>query len=497
MVDGAAPRYAGDRHLVVLAPTEPLWGSTNLSALAEGTLRSALPPIAHPTISSILKQYNATIAPLFAAAPRTGTIGVELRAHVAAPAPSSPGIVRLYHRVIAEDRKLDEIASALRAVPTVEAAYVKPRAEPPINRMQPSAAAPAPPVQSPDFSGRQIHLGPAPSGVDAQYAWAQPGGTGAGVNIIDVEGEWRLSHEDLQHNIRGLLGGTPPNDADWRNHGTAVVGVCAADRNGFGVTGICPDATIGMVSIFGSADRTSSTAIREAANLLSAGDILLIELHYPGPKNNYQNRDDQDGYIAVEWWPDDFDAIAYAVSRGVIVVEAAGNGAQNLDDALYETPDPGFPSDWKNPFRRANRDSGAILVGAGAPPPGTHNRNLYGPDRSRLDFSNFGSAVDVQGWGREVTSCGYGDLQGGSEDRWYTDEFAGTSSASPVVVGVIACTQGFVRAGGVALLTPARTRSLLRATGSPQQDGLSGPATQRIGNRPDLRALLAAATSTS
>lgn len=495
MANEAAPRYAGDRYLLVLAPTESLWGKANISALESGAVRSALPPMVHPTISSILKQHNATITPLFAPAPKAGLIGLELRANVAAPMPGLPGAMRLYHRVIAEDRELDEIAGALRSVPAVEAAYVKPRAEPPINRMQPRVAAPAPPVQSPDFSGRQIHLGPAPAGVDAHYAWTLTGGAGAGVNIVDVEGEWRFSHEDLKLNNRGLLGGTSPNDIGWRNHGTAVVGVCTANRNSFGVTGICPDAKIGMVSIFGSTDRTSSTAIREAANLLSAGDILLIELHYPGPKNNYENRDDQDGYIAVEWWPDDFDAIAYAVGRGIIVVEAAGNGAQDLDDALYETPDPGFQSDWKNPFRRTNRDSGAILVGAGAPPPGTHNRDIYGPDRSRLDFSNYGSAVDVQGWGREVTTCSYGDLQSGSEDRWYTDEFAGTSSASPTVVGVIACMQGFLRASNLALLTPARARSLLRSTGSPQQDAPGRPATQRIGNRPDLRALTGAVTT--
>jgi Subtilase family len=493
MPDEAAPPYAGERQLMVLAPVESLWGGANISTLAIGADRGVLPPMAQPTISSILKRYNATITPLFAPAPKERPIGPELRAHVATAIPGSTDMTQLYHRVIAKDSELDEIANALRSAPTVKAAYVKPRAEPAINRMQPSAAAPAPPAaQTPDFSSRQIHLGPAPAGIDAYYAWTLPGGAGAGVNIIDVEGEWRFDHEDLKLNSRGLLGGTPPNDIGWRNHGTAVVGVCTGNRNSFGVTGICHKGTVGMVSIFGAANRTSSTAIREAANLLSAGDILLIELHYPGPKNNFQNRNDQDGYIAVEWWPDEFDAIVYAVGRGIIVVEAAGNGAQDLDDALYETPDPGFQNGWKNPFRRANRDSGAILVGAGAPPPGTHNRNLYGPDRSRLDFSNFGSAVDVQGWGREVTTCGYGDLQSGSEDRWYTDEFAGTSSASPTVVGAIACLQGFLRASSAALLTPAGARSLLRSTGSPQQDAPGRPATQRIGNRPDLRALLGA-----
>lgn len=399
----------------------------------------------------------------------------------------------MYHRVTAKEDVLTQIAKELRSTQAVEAAYVKPAPEPAINRMAPRASPPGPPMPSPDFTGRQDYLNAAPIGVDARFAWGRTGGRGAGVTIVDVEGEWRLTHEDLLANNNGLLGGTVPGDQGWRNHGTAVVGVCIGTRNALGVTGICADAKVGMISIFGAPNRTSSTAIREAADKLGPGDILLIELHQPGPRNSFEERDDQDGYIAVEWWPDDFDAIQYAIGRGVIVVEAAGNGAQDLDDAIYETPAEGFPAEWQNPFRRSNRDSGAVLVGAAAPPPGTHGRNLYGPDRSRLDFSNYGSAVDAQGWGREVTTCGYGDLQGGGEDRWYTDEFAGTSSASPIVVGTLACVQGVCRANSAALLTPATARALLRATGSPQQDAPGRPATQRIGNRPDLQAMIARA----
>jgi hypothetical protein len=41
-------------------------------------------------------------------------------------------------------------------------------------------------------------------------------------------------------------------------------------------------------------------------------------------------------------------------------------------------------------------------------------------------------------------------------------------------------------------MTPATARAWLRATGSPQQDEPGRPATQRIGNRPDLRALIQA-----
>ena len=180
-----------------------------------------------------------------------------------------------------------------------------------------------------------------------------------------------------------------------------------------------------------------------------------------------------------------------------MVVEAGGNGAEDLNDPLYDTPQEGFPDDWKNPFKRSNRDSGAIVVGAGAPPSGTHGQN-HGPDRSRLDFSNFGDIIDTQGWGREVTTCGYGDLQGGSnEDVWYTDEFSGTSSASPIVVGVIGCVQGILRDRKATVLTPQQLRQRLRSTGSPQTDAPGRPKSQRIGNRPDLQQLVPPAPTAS
>ena len=159
---------------------------------------------------------------------------------------------------------------------------------------------------------------------------------------------------------------------------------------------------------------------------------------------------------------------------------------RNLDDAIYDNPaqyfDPNqqFPAGWTNPFRRGGQDSGAVVVGAGAPPPGTHGRNVYGPDRSRLDFSNYGALVDAQGWGREVTTTGYGDLQGGlNKSSWYTDQFAGTSSASPMVVGVLACLQGTLRASGMAPLKPLQARTLFHNTGSPQQDAPGLPISQK------------------
>jgi hypothetical protein len=499
-MEGDTTILPGERELVVIARPE-----ARLRAATLGAASFATDTLAHPAmevdaaspLADVLAAQGATLRPLF------GLREERLRAMTAfvADAAETPmPDLSLYYKVQAPDERLDELAEQLREQDAVLTAYVKPAAE--VSRLNDMAPSPGePPAQTPDFSPGQLYLNAAPGGIDARYAWTRPGGAGANVRIIDVEGAWRFTHEDLLQNQGGVVGGTPSGDLGWRNHGTAVVGVIGGDRNAFGVTGICPDANVRAISIFGNLG--SAAAIRAAADMLRPGDIILIELHRPGPRLNFQPDPGQRGYIAVEWWADDFDAIRYATGRGVIVVEAAGNGAENLDDPMYDVnpaaPHGPFPPWWKNPFRRSPLDSGAVLVGAGAPPPGTHGNN-HGPDRSRLSFSNYGASVDAQGWGREVTTCGYGDLQGGAqEDLWYTSRFSGTSSASPVVVGALGCIQGALRARGAAPLDPAGARALLRRTGSPQQDfpatGVepARPASQRVGNRPNLRQAIPAA----
>jgi hypothetical protein len=429
-----------------------------------------------------LSAEGVTVEPLF------GMSEDKIRERVLslAEAPDLPDMGVFYH-VSAEVEDLEGLAERLRRLDEVAGAYVKPPGALPvvIDEEIIAETVPAdsePPAATPNFLARQIYLNPAPAGVDARYAWTLSGGRGRGVNIIDCEWGWRFNHEDLRINQGGVVIGSGIANDD---HGTAVLGEVSGDRNGLGVEGICPDARV-MAASF--ATLPTATVIRQAADRLRAGDVLLLEIHRAGPDASGSG---QDGYIAVEWWPDDLAAIRYAVARGVIVVEAAGNGARNLDAAIYNTRPTGFPATWRNPFNPDNPTSGAVLVGAGAPPPGTHGRD-HGPDRSRLDFSNYGRRVDAQGWGREVTSTGYGDLQGGSDrDRWYTDRFSGTSSASPIVVGVLGCVQGILRARGRPVLTPAAARQILRATGSLQQDGPGRPRTQRIGNRPNLRQIIA------
>jgi hypothetical protein len=406
-----------------------------------------------------------------------------------------------YFGVRAQGPVDDELLQRVRDAPAVEFAYFKPPVAlptlPPSHLGAEPATGPEPPGHPEDLSGRQGYLFAAPGGIGVADVWERPGGRGAGVRVIDVEGEWRFSHEDLQHNAGGLIAGQPAGDTERRNHGTNVAGILGAVHNGRGVSGICPDAVLHGVSYEPEDFWGTVGAIKLAADALRPGDILLLEMMRPGPRTPEAGDPGftpttQLGYLPVEYWPSDMTAIQYAVSRGIIVVEAAGNGFQHLDDPLYGGAGPGFREQRPNPFARDDLDSGAILVGAGAPPPGMHGSD-HGPDRSRLDYSNCGGAIDAQGWGYEVTTTGGlgsgpDDLRPGPfEDRWYTDRFSGTSSAAPIVAGALACVQGMLRAAGHAPLTPNQARTALRETGSAQ--ATTDEALERVGNRPVVEQL--------
>lgn len=314
----------------------------------------------------------------------------------------------------------------------------------------------------------------AEGGIDVRYAWQGSGGTGEGVRICDVERGINFDHADLPDVTlvtSALDSRVAQNSID---HGTAVVGQMGALNNGWGTTGMAYDAEFFFAAAWNVTDGYDiAAAITACAAALEAGDVILIEQQIAGP-NRPPNppQGDQTGLVPVEWAQANYDAIETAVADGIIVIQAAGNGAEDLDDADYNTGHA--------PFLPAN-DSGAIIVGAGAPPdePGFDARE-------RLGFSNFGSTVDVQGWGRQIVTLGYGGLYNSEgEDLWYTDTFGGTSGASPIVASAAAILQSTYRlANSGDSLTPEAMRTLLRNTGQPQV------GTENIGPLPDLKAAI-------
>ena len=355
-----------------------------------------------------------------------------------------------------------KIAERLNKEKSVWKAVVAPR---PV----PAAVATGASRASRNFEPTQGYLYSPPDGIGAAAVWNRAGGKGQRVTICDIEGNWNRAHEDLPRGIR-LIGGRPIADIGWRNHGTAVLGEMVSLPNVFGTVGISHGARAVVQSAVVGGVFNTAAAITNASRRLRRGDVILIELQATGPTG---------GFVAMQFWDDVFSAIRSATARGITVVEAAGNGNVNFNQAIFRNTG-------------LQKESGAIVVGAGNPPTNFHgNDRSYrsmGVPRARADFSNYGRIVNVQGWGRHVTTTGYGDAQGGAQNRWYTLRFSGTSSASPIVTGAVACIQGRARVVRGRSLTPAEVRALLIRTGTPQQAGPGAPLRQHIGPQPNLEA---------
>jgi PKD repeat protein len=350
-----------------------------------------------------------------------------------------PDLTLYFDVDIAADATADEklrLINEIKALDVVEVAYFEPVPSLPM-------------APTPNWQSSQNYLEPAPIGVDAYYAWTAPGGKGETVKVIDIEGNWVESHEDLRGGTSSFhIAGSKINDPTWWNHGTAVLGEIAADSNSFGNTGIAFNVDLGTVSI-GSMDL--STALITAANNSDTGDIILIELQYEGPNGG--------AYVPAEYFQDHFDAIVTATAMGRIVVEAGANGSQDLDDTtLYgQLFNPDF------------RFSGAIMVGAA--------NNVHIPEW----FTSYGERIDVHGFGSGVYTLGYGDLYGSDTTTYYTAQFGGTSSASPIIVGACAALQGINKAIHGRVLDHSELRDLLQTYSTPQ-----APNFKQIGPMPDL-----------
>jgi len=322
---------------------------------------------------------------------------------------------------------------------------------------------PPPPLVAPQLGPfEQPHLNPAPEGVDARFAWGFPGGRGQNVDLIDIEQGWVFDHLDLQGRQISLVSGV---DADFRGHGTAVLGLIAAVDNDRGVTGIAPEiGSLRTVSQWRAENHLcTACAIEAAVAALNPGGVLLLEAQT-------MLRGIGVG-LPSEAEPVVLKAIQSAVARGITVVEAAGDGGLDLRVVRQKSwghfLDPGSPD---------FRDSGAILVGAATA------RSPH----SRIAGSTYGRRIDCFAWGEHVVTTGDG-FQGEQIDD-FTDTFGGTSAAAAIVAGVAVVVQGIAKARLGRPLEPAELRDLLR---DPANGTASASPDDLIGVMPDLQKIIA------
>ncbi|MFC5701665.1 carbohydrate binding domain-containing protein [Cohnella faecalis] len=364
-----------------------------------------------------------------------------------------------YTITVPEGADSEKLLKKLNNSKLVEEAYSKP-----IVIEEPSLSSNSTPVLPSNDPNNiyQSYLNAASQGINAPYAWQYEGGDGKGISYVDVERGWALGHEDLTAHSIPLLTGSQIV-ATSADHGTAVLGVISAVDNTIGNIGLASKAQPMVSSWWRTGEYGNiAEALIVAADALDAGDVILIEIQttYPGAS----------GYVPIEVYSAEFDAIRYAINHGITVVAAAGNGTVNLDTFQ--------DSSGKYILNRTSpdfKDSGAIMVGAASDT----------VPHTRMYFSNYGNRIDAYGWGTGVHTLAAASP---SATTGYQTSFNGTSSATPIVTAAAIALQGIVKAEYGVTYSPSQLREILRdpVLNTPS----SSPSTDKIGYLPNLKNII-------
>ena len=249
-------------------------------------------------------------------------------------------------------------------------------------------------------------LGPG-GGQDINVAELWATNKGEGINVAVVDTGLRSTHEDLAGNVDtsrnvNYNGGDVENPLDA--HGTRVAGLIAARDNDVGVRGVAPRATIYAYDL-----RTSGVWADEAGRAEAMAHERAVTAIYNNSWVSGQSAIPKTTSAAVEL------AIREGVEsgfggKGAFYVWGAGNGYKNGDNTNLD--------ELRNYF--------AVTTVCGI---GYNDRRAF--------YSVVGASLwvcapsgDGTGGTRHMTTTDPGNR--------YTDKFAGTSAAAPIVSGVAA-----------------------------------------------------------
>ncbi len=355
----------------------------------------------------------------------TKKIAVHLRAGVDAEAVAAAhGVVSRGELPFAKGWFIFETTKTGGALETSEALLADAgveTAEPQLARLRQKRFTPNDPLFSTQWHLRNTNTGTGIFGIDVRTVWDTWRGSGVRIGIVD-DG-LQTTHPDLSPNVDatglnhnwndGTTTNPNPNVAqDW--HGSACAGVAAArGNNGIGVSGAAPEATLVGLRLIALAETDQNDA--DAMNWRS--DVIQVKSNSWGP---------QDDGITLEA-PGTLMRAALAnaaqtgrAGRGTIFLWAAGNGGDVGDNSNYD----GYANSLYTIAVAAIGNGG---VQSYYSEPGANVMICAPSDGGSLGIVT----TDLVG------ANGYND---GTviADPNYTNDFGGTSSATPLAAGCVA-----------------------------------------------------------
>ena len=238
--------------------------------------------------------------------------------------------------------------------------------------------------------------------INVEQAWDETKGAGVTVAVIDT-GVSKVPDLKLTKFVDGYDFVNNKEDAsDDNGHGTHVAGTIAqSTNNGYGVAGIAYEANIMPLKVLSGSGGGEIADIAEAIKFAADNDADIINMSLGGGGDSNMMKE----------------AIAYARSKGVTIVAAAGNEGRNA--ASY-------------PARYPDVISVAATDAAG----------------DKASYSNFGAGVDLAapgGSGNSETGRIIQNTVNPATGETVFVGFQGTSMAAPHVSGVAA----LIRSTGV------------------------------------------------
>jgi len=245
----------------------------------------------------------------------------------------------------------------------------------------------APTTDNDSLSGRQWDM----VQIHAPEAHAITGGNPS-VVVGDIDTGLDYTHPDLAANVddarsANCVSGAPVQGMvaanDDNGHGTHTAGTIAAAANGIGIVGVAPKVKIAGIKAGNAAGFFFPEAV--VCAFMWAGDhgIAVTNNSYFADPWLFNCKNDP-GQRAI--WNAERRAIKYAMSKGVVVVAAEGNQA---DDLTHPTQDATSPDDTNPVLRQIHNDCAVVPVEVAGVIGVTANGNLG----LKSFYSSYGSGV--------------------------------------------------------------------------------------------------------